>query len=172
MEDLSVVSNEDSTYVRFSSRFVETRPPIEQPLPKEIAKSVYGIDGGGIQSWDALVSWSLTATRAQSSFLTDRRGRVVALDGELSMVESARAARWLVDILVTRPIPDVPEGELLSISAEFEGAWLTGIVVFGAGDSNGALKIVGLVSKAPLFHDARRAVVEQTLATARGLKEI
>lgn len=168
----------EAEYVDFSPSKAVVRPP-RGPLswtiftpeePDEVIKSVYNVASDKFTCWRDFCSWCLMSVRADHTLVAELSGRVLASDGDLSRGDAEELARWAVTAVTEARLPTKAAGTLSSLTAELAAGWVTALPILAGADGDGVPYVIGLFSSKPLFHDVRRAVINQALFTTQNLE--
>ena len=149
----------------------KSRMPVSS---KALMSAVYGVDPNKFSSWEAFCVWCLLVGRASDVVIFSTTGELLAAEGDASEQDHVSLARYLHRLLSQPWSEDGAPGRTRAISAQRGEAWLTGFRFeenTAPEGSGNARPLIGLRGDAPLYHDARAAIVAQAEYTWQRLQE-
>ncbi len=107
------------------------------------------------ETWDRLLDWCLTLTRAATAFVMDPEGFAIARRGALSVEQSQGVGSHLMVALAEADKLEHPGTPALSVCVEFEAFWVTGLRL--AAGERGAFTL-GFIAEGPIDLETRDAI--------------
>lgn len=111
-------------------------------------------------SWEACITWCMSATRAEAAFAVDSQGFVIASRGRIPSQGFEGAGAELICSIeqLERIAPDA--GKISCIDMDFDKRRIVGFV---ASSEDMSLYVVGLVAPEPLRIEAKQKIAQQII---------
>jgi len=135
-------------------RKAETREDVAEATTREEPDLVLQ----KFDSWEACITWCMSATRAEAAFAVDSQGFVIASRGRIPSQGFEGAGAELICSIeqLERIAPDA--GKISCIDMDFDKRRIVGIVALS---ENTSLYVVGLVAPEPLRIEAKQKITQQ-----------
>ena len=159
---MSSAGADEETYTRFSAAHFRAEPAAVASPPATAEVPVPDLPAPEpmrFESWEALLDWCLGIYAAQSAFVVEPEGFVIAHRGSWSLGHLEGVGPQLLTL--TQSAREIEEGgRVRFVSFEFESFWLTGVITKreGMGDF-----IVAFLGEQRMTGQARELIHDQVL---------
>ncbi len=107
------------------------------------------------ETWEELLDWCLSLTRASTAFVMDPEGFAIANHGALSIEQAQGVGSHLMVAMSQADRLEHPGTRAQSVCVEFETSWVTGLRLEAEGRGSFTL---GFIAAAPVDADTRDAI--------------
>ncbi len=112
------------------------------------------------ESWECFIAWCMSISRAETGFVVDSQGFVIASRGRIPSQGIEGTGAELVCSIEQLERIDPSAGRLLSVEIEFDNRRLVGFVA-NSGENNNY--VAGLIAPEPLNTTIKQKIVQQIL---------
>ncbi len=112
------------------------------------------------ESWECIIAWCMSISRAETGFVVDSQGFVIASRGRIPSQGIEGTGAELVCSIEQLERIDPSAGRLLSVEIEFDNRRLVGFVA-NSGENNNY--VAGLIAPEPLNTTIKQKIVQQIL---------
>ena len=112
------------------------------------------------ESWEGIIAWCMSISRAETGFVVDSQGFVIASRGRIPSQGIEGTGAELVCSIEQLERIDPSAGRLLSVEIEFDNRRLVGFVA-NSGENNNY--VAGLIAPEPLNTTIKQKIVQQIL---------
>jgi hypothetical protein len=138
-----------------------TASPVQKTQVRELTLTEeYDTGLRTFDSWEAVIAWCMSLSRAEAGFVVDSQGFVIASRGRLPNQGVEGLGAELVCSIEQLERMDPESGRLLSVEMEFEKKRLLGFVANAGEQSN---YVIGLISPESLNPTGKQAIIQQIL---------
>ncbi len=149
-----------SKYLDLSSFNLPQRKPTVKAFSHNVEKEVEEPDTSlkDFDNWEDILAWCMSLSRAETGFVVDSQGFVIASRGRIPALGIEGAGAELVCSIDQLERIDPDAGKLLSVEMEFDKRRLAGFVAV-SGEQNDY--VVGLIAAEPLNTSLKHKILQQ-----------
>lgn len=111
-------------------------------------------------SWEGIISWCMSISRAETGFVVDSQGFVIASRGRIPYRGIEGAGAELVCSIEQLERIDPDAGKLLYVEIEFDKRRLLG---FAAGSGEHSVYVAGFIAPGPLNMTIKQKIMQQII---------
>ncbi len=147
-------------YLNLSSFDVSPRKTTEKSVVQDGVKESEEQDTAlkDFDAWEDIIAWCMTLTRAETGFVVDSQGFVIASRGRIPGQGIEGVGAELVCSIDQLERIDPDAGRLLNVEIELDKRRLVGFVT-GVGEQN--VYVVGLIASEPLNSSIKHKILHQ-----------
>jgi hypothetical protein len=149
-------------YLDLSSINVPLRNPAGKANVEDVEKRTEEHDAAlrDFDSWEGIIAWCMSLSRAETGFVVDSQGFVIASRGRIPSQGIEGVGAELVCSIEQLERIDPDAGRLLSVEIDFDKRRLVGFVA-GSGEINDY--VVGLMAPEPLNASIKHKIIQQII---------
>ncbi|HKZ16925.1 MAG TPA: hypothetical protein VJ161_05595 [Geobacteraceae bacterium] len=149
-------------YLDLSAVDTTSQPLIKNIDKENIENKTVEYDAGlrTFDSWESIIVWCMSLSRAEAGFVVDSQGFVIASRGRLPNQGVEGTGAELVCSIEQLERIDPEAGKLLSVEMDFDKKRLLGFV---ASTGEGNCYVVGLISPESVSLSGKQAIIQQII---------